>query len=130
MTVVKKFKGHRSSGGEVPLAGFVHSAPFAKPVLIVGSECGRVFAWPLDPQGLSETKVESSSSILSKLWNNVRTSRARSSTDTWVAVQGPDKLTAVAPAPWIPQKGRIAGASCTVTASLDGSVKLFLAEFS
>ena len=147
MHVVKKFKGHKSSGGDVPLTAFVHSAPFARSVLMVGSECGRVYVWPLDPpessaleaSGNQKSKSIISSatpstnpapSLLTKFFHSIKPSRAKTSTDTWLAVGAPDKLTAVVPAPWVPHQGRIAGASCAVTSSLDGSVKLFLAEYS
>jgi hypothetical protein len=131
LVVVKKFKGHRSSGGEVPLAAFVHSAPFAQSILVVGSECGRVYVWPLEESPVHANEVaKGSSSLMSRFWKNINPSRAKTFSDTWLAVRLPDKLTAVVPAPWVPQKGRIAGATCAVAASLDGSVKLFFAEFS
>ena len=115
---------------------------------MVGSECGRVYVWPLDPppepsaldpSGNQKSKSIISSatpstnpapSLLKKFLHSIKPSRAKTSTDTWLAVGAPDKLTAVVPAPWVPHQGRIAGASCAVTASLDGSVKLFLAEYS
>jgi hypothetical protein len=46
------------------------------------------------------------------------------SSESWLAVQYPDRLTCATAAPWNPEKGSIGG-SCTVTGSLDGYVRLF-----
>ena len=120
-SVIAKFKGHESSKGEVPLPAFVVSPPFGDKVVQSGSECGRIFIWSLK-RTLLPTPKKSGFSLLSKV------SSASRPLDSWTAVTSSDKLTAVAPAPWVPEKGQL-GTSCTVTGSLDGVVKLFLCRY-
>lgn len=120
--VIAKYKGHSSSRGEVPLTAFVVSPPFGEKVIQCGSECGKVYIWPLkhalDP---IPTKRQS-------LLNKFTRSSASRHSDSWAAVSPPDKLTAVAPAPWSPEKAEL-GTSSTVTASFDGAVRIFLCKY-
>lgn len=118
LSIVTKFRGHESSQGDVALGAFVVAPPFGEKIIQSGSECGRVHIWPNSQEG------GSGPSFFRKLGG----SHAIKSTDSWEAVAGPDKLTALAPAPWNPDKGRI-GASCTVTASLDGAIRLFICKY-
>ena len=118
VTVVKKFRGHKSSSGEAPLAAFLLTPPFTDPILQCGSECGRVYVWPVEHVEPSEPNA------LQKIANKFKTSRALLAGESWQAVNPPDKLTALGPAPWHPEKGSIGG-SCTVTASLAGVVRIF-----
>ena len=121
LSVAKKFRGHKSSGGESPFGAFVLSPPFGDTVVECGSECGRVFVWPYPgTKNFSEPRR----SFWKRVARTLKPSRAIKSTECWRAVEHPDKLTAVAPAPWNPEKGSIGG-SCTVTASLNGFVRMF-----
>jgi hypothetical protein len=120
MSILNKFRGHRSSSGESPLAAFVLSPPFGQPVIECGSECGRVYVWPLPGSGLFPIRR----SILKKIARKFKPSRALESHESWMAVEYPDRLTCASAAPWNPEKGNIGG-SCTVTGSLDGIVRLF-----
>ena len=121
LSVAKKFRGHKSSGGEVPLGAFVLTPPFGDQVVQCGSECGRVFVWPYPGmKNFSEPRR----SFWKRVARTLKPSRAIKSTECWRAVEHPDKLTAVAPAPWNPERGSIGG-SCTVTGSLNGFVRMF-----
>ena len=117
LTVIQKYRGHKSSNGEAPLAAFVLSPPFAEAILQCGSECGRIYVWPLDSGAQKR-------SVLKRIARKLKPSKALKATESWYAVDAPDKLTAVVPAPWSPEKGSIGG-SCTVASSLDGYVRLF-----
>jgi WD40 repeat protein len=116
MSVIAKFKGHESSRGEVALPAFVVSPPFGPKIVQCGSECGKVFIWSMSDKDLRPVR--------SKLGG----SNAVSPKDSWAAVGPRDKLTALSPAPWTPDKGRI-GASCTVSGSLDGAIRLFICKY-
>jgi hypothetical protein len=117
MKVVQKYRGHKSSSGEAPLAAFVLTPPFADPILQCGSECGRIYVWPMDSGGRRR-------SILKRFARTFKPSKALKATESWYAVDAPDKLTAAVPAPWAPEKGSIGG-NCTVASSLEGYVRLF-----
>ena len=117
MSVVSKFKGHLSSRGEVGLSAFAVSPPFGPRIIQCGSECGKVYMWTVS----ADKRNKSFRSSLSN-------SNAFSPKEAWTAVAAPDKLTTLCPAPWSPDKGRI-GASCTVTGSLDGAIRLFICKY-
>ena len=121
LRVVGKLAGHKSAAGEAPLGAFVLRPPFAAPIVQCGSECGRIFVWPLS---VDEKCAAGRSSVLSRISKKLKPSRALKAKESWFAVQGTDKLTGAAPAPWNPEKGTIGG-SCTVTVSLEGYVRLF-----
>ena len=121
LSIVKKFRGHKSAAGESPFGAFVLSPPFGDAVIECGSECGRVFVWQFPG---SRNFTEPKKSFWEKIARTFKPSRAIKSIECWRAVEHPDKLTAVAPAPWNPDRGSIGG-SCTVTASLNGYVRLF-----
>jgi WD40 repeat protein len=119
LAVKHKLKGHESSKGNVALAAFTVIPPFGQKIVQCGSECGRIYIW-----GLSKEESERPSSFLTKFSG----SSAIRPIESWVAVGASDKLTAVASAPWIPEKGRI-GASSTLAASLDGAVRLYICKY-
>lgn len=121
LSVIQKFRGHKSSNGEAPLAAFVLTPPFSSPILQCGSECGRIFVWRMD----DDTKQKPN--ILQQVARKFKPSRARKASESWQAAKTPDKLTAAAPAPWNPERGTIGG-SCTVVATLAGYVRLFFSS--
>ncbi len=119
LSIMQKFRGQKSSSGESPFGAFVLSPPAGPPVLQVGSECGRIFAWSL-PEFAGGQFAQRKRSLLKRIARKLKPSRALKSSESWTAVSYPDKLTAVAPAPW---------GACTVAASLEGYVKIFLGKF-
>jgi WD40 repeat protein len=121
MNTVGKYKGHQSSAGDVALAAFVVSPPFSDAMLLSGSECGRVFVWTLDE---GRDLADASVSLRTKLTG----SHAARPIDSWKAISAPDKLTAVAYAPWNPERGSVS-ASSSIAASLDGVVRLFITKY-
>ena len=84
-----------------------------------GSECGRVFVWAMDLE-----QQDSKRSAIRRFARKFKPSRALKSAESWIAASPPDKLTALAPAPWNPNKGSVGG-TCTVTATLEGVVRMF-----
>jgi WD40 repeat protein len=123
LSIVQKFRGHKSSLGESPLGAFVLHPANSPPVMQVGSECGRIYAWSL-PELSGGKFFARKRSIFKRFARKFKPSRAIKSSESWVAVGINDKLTAVAPGPW-----NSSGGTCTVTASLEGCVRLFMGKF-